>query len=207
MNNCTALNRQTLRSTTLRAFAVVAVVTGLTACTSSEHAQTSSSTSRLPKSQAVVTPQEWSEEFHESWSRYHCTADTVLSGRAHRGDEHTDGWTKYKCATLTQFGKPVTTGEQFESGNIEENWHIFECPTNMAMNGREHDDDENGDTRYYCVKLTGALGELQLTPGAWSAGVPENKNTFECPANQVLVGRRHDSDENGDTFYKCASIW
>lgn len=34
----------------------------------------------------------------------------------------------------------------------------------------------------------------------------ESNSTFECPANTLLVGRKHKGDENGETTYKSAPL-
>ncbi len=51
----------------------------------------------------------------------------------------------------------------------------------------------------------GARAPVELKHGTWSNGVKESDHRFTCPDDEVLVGRAHDGDENGKTFYKCAT--
>ncbi|WP_143519191.1 hypothetical protein [Pseudomonas sp. QTF5] len=189
-----------IRHATLSLLSMVMIV----GCSPESHSPTTGSSAR-PKNQAEVTPGEWTVGIKESGSRFTCTVDTVLIGRKHSGDENAN--THYKCATLSQFGKPVTTDEPLTSDNIKESGSEYVCPTNMVMVGREHDGDENGNTRYKCAFLNGPMGQLQVAPGAWSAGQAESDHSLECAGNQVLVGRKHDGDENGHTYHKCATLW
>lgn len=52
----------------------------------------------------------------------------------------------------------------------------------------------------------GTRAALDMQHGTWWNGVPEDDHSFNCPENEVLVGRAHNSDENGDTFYRCATV-
>ena len=45
-----------------------------------------------------------------------------------------------------------------------------------------------------------------ISPGAWiSAGI-EHQSEIDCPANQVMTGRKHHGDEEEETSYKCGKI-
>lgn len=36
--------------------------------------------------------------------------------------------------------------------------------------------------------------------------IKESNSTFLCPANMVMIGRMHQGDENGNTYYKSAPL-
>ena len=84
--------------------------------------------------------------------------------------------------------------------------------------------DENGRTNYRCASLyqgapTPSKDNLvTVVPGNWDffkpesgkktddEGYPEHNGEFECPKDQVLVGRGHRGDENNLTAYQCARL-
>ena len=42
----------------------------------------------------------------------------------------------------------------------------------------------------------------------WTKAQKESQSTeFECPRDQVMIGRKHDGGENGKTMYKCALMY
>ncbi|MFJ4714327.1 hypothetical protein [Streptomyces sp. NPDC088785] len=45
-----------------------------------------------------------------------------------------------------------------------------------------------------------------IEPGLWSAGEPEYASQFQAPEHEVLVGRKHDGDETGKTYYRTARV-
>lgn len=53
-------------------------------------------------------------------------------------------------------------------------------------------------TTYYLVPNTGST--------ATSDPIKESNSTFVCPANMVMIGRKHSGDENGSTTYKSAPL-
>ncbi|MFI6506733.1 hypothetical protein ACIBCT_03940 [Streptosporangium sp. NPDC050855] len=70
--------------------------------------------------------------------------------------------------------------------------------------------------------LAAALAALTLAPAAPAAAVAEptievrlghsstlkqSNSKFTCPANEVLIGRAHRGDENGDTTFRCGRIF
>ncbi|MFI9592832.1 hypothetical protein [Nonomuraea sp. NPDC052265] len=46
---------------------------------------------------------------------------------------------------------------------------------------------------------------VQIVEG-YSATIRENDSRFFCPAGEVLIGRAHNGDENGDTVYQYATV-
>lgn len=95
------------------------------------------------------------------------------------------------------------------SGTIRESSSDFKCPDNQFLIGRIHIGDENADTRYLCGLLVPAVSLAPLATIARqpeSAGSSQSRTDFECPDGQVLVGRRHNGDENGQTYYTCGVV-
>lgn len=51
-----------------------------------------------------------------------------------------------------------------------------------------------------------------VTAGAWSTPIQESgkktggKSEYVCPSGQVMIGRKHKGDENGDTWYQCGTV-
>lgn len=85
---------------------------------------------------------------------YHFTCDknTIMIGRKHQGNEN--GNTTYTCAEVVDvWGHAMqVTPIKLHTPYTESN-HEFECPTNQAIMGRNHDGDENGRTQYLCAQL------------------------------------------------------
>jgi len=157
-----------------------------------------------PRAAATITPWPWSNNFPEDDHRFTC-ADGVMIGRAHDGDENGD--TRYRCGEVHQFEKLIPI-EHFWTGSTDENDFTYECPQNYVMTGRYHYGDENGSTQYQCASLKDAWGNvISVVPGSWTEVGEESGSSFECSENQVMVGRGHKGDENGDTKYKCAVMW
>lgn len=163
----------------------------------------------------------WMEESGQNsggTSSFECPATEVLIARQHQGDEN--GNTQYQCGTVYD-GSDVTVTPQLdlaswgpwieESGKDSGGESRYECPTYQVLIGREHSGDENGNTRYECAPYATADGAFYgTTPQTWSQWLQESgKNSggissFSCPSNQVMIGRAHRGDENGDTQYLCA---
>lgn len=101
-----------------------------------------------------------------------------------------------------------------ESGKQTGGTSSFTCPQDAVIVGRWHQGDENGYTRYrYARLLSAALipyynSEDVLT----SAGIQESgkksggESSFVCPDNYVIVGRCHNGDENGLTYYNYVPL-
>ncbi|MBB5776513.1 hypothetical protein [Nonomuraea jabiensis] len=47
---------------------------------------------------------------------------------------------------------------------------------------------------------------IEIRPGH-TGTVKESYSSFECPVNEVMTGREHRGDENGDTTYWCGRIY
>ncbi len=147
----------------------------------------------------------WQEIPSEEDSLFKCANGQAMSARAHFGDE--TKLTQYRCSTPMQAGEAVQVGEPRKSQSQEEHKSYFVCPLDTVITGREHEKKEEGRTWHFCAPLTDYQGKpLQVVPQPWSSRMKESDHTFECPGQQVLIGRRHEGDENGDTWYRCGQL-
>ncbi|SEC27772.1 hypothetical protein SAMN05428945_2482 [Streptomyces sp. 2224.1] len=134
-----------------------------------------------------------------------CPAYQVLIGRAHSGDEN--GNTTYYCGfilihdELVQVSGPTWSSSQRESGSF-----FSAPPPNKALSGRQHSGDENGQTRYATASLTWQGRNVHLTSYRWTAGQRESSSHSKAGPEEVMVGRQHNGDENGQTYYQYARV-
>lgn len=170
----------------------------------------------------LVDPNGWLPQQPESSSNFVCPPSTVMTGRWHncwnksgiKCDEN--GNSSVYCRRIEANGKAFSVGEGTWSSGIKENaGTAFLCPQNTVMTGRRHDCknkgekcDETGDTRYLCSPLTYDGKPVPVDPnaGSWSSPMTESRSQFVCPDNQILNGRKHTKDENGDTTYHCIPV-
>lgn len=93
----------------------------------------------------------------------------------------------------------------------------FVCHGNTVLTGHWHEGDENGKTQYQYAelelvdengnKVTEPDLEIIVGDYKWSEFIKESSGvTFIAPDNQVIVGRLHLGDENGDTQYATAPV-
>ena len=142
-----------------------------------------------------------------------CPANTVMTGRWHKGDEN--GQTQYEYATLkaideqgnTVQAKIEVTDIQWGTSFKESSGSGYYAPANRVLVGRYHKGDENGQTRYATaiVKVNGEIAQtIELLK---STSFKESFGTwFVTDAQRVLVGRVHKGDENGQTYYVSAKL-
>ncbi|CAM3606842.1 hypothetical protein BOSP111201_15360 [Bordetella sputigena] len=149
-------------------------------------------------------------------SGFRCPDAQVMVAREHQGDEN--GETRYQCATIAYNGVSLELGPANSSGWLQESGKDsgdksqYVCPPNTVMVGRDHQGDENGNTQYWCAPVNYEDAPLALRTKTGSGSIRESgkdsggTSSYSCPANQVMVGRRHQGDENGYTWYLCADI-
>ncbi|MEU8269728.1 hypothetical protein AB0B89_21540 [Sphaerisporangium sp. NPDC049002] len=137
-------------------------------------------------------------------STFTCTAGEVMVDRAHMGDEN--GWTTYGCAQVLVNGEPasVQTGNWTLAG--KESNSYFAGPLNHVLLGRKHLGDENGLTSYLTGTLHWRGTQVRLTPRFWTAFAKERSHSAHGYAPQVMTGRQHKGDENGDTRYEYSTV-
>lgn len=99
------------------------------------------------------------------------------------------------------------------SAKMSESGGEFLCPADTVMTGRSHSGDENKDTMYEYASLKAVdanghsvSGKITVEEVAWEDEVTESDHDFKAPANRVIVGRKHSSDENGKTRYATAVV-
>lgn len=82
------------------------------------------------------------------------------------------------------------------------------CPAKKPfLYARTHTGDENGMTAYKCAYAYWADGaNAKVTEITFSSSMKESSHSFTCGSNEVMVGRIHDGDENGKTWYACARV-
>ncbi|WP_329181645.1 hypothetical protein [Streptomyces sp. NBC_01477] len=88
----------------------------------------------------------------------------------------------------------------------ESNGTAFQCPTNYVMIGRAHSGDENGGTTYYCARILIDGYQVTVNPEPWTNGQKESTSSFTAPEDEVIIGRQHSGDENGNTSYRTAYL-
>ena len=105
-----------------------------------------------------------------------------------------------------------------ESGKDNPNGYSeYVCQGNTILTGRWHKGDENGKTQYeYAeLELVDENGNKVIEPDlkiivgepVWQEHIKESSGkAFKSTDNQVIVGRRHYGDENGDTEYATATV-
>lgn len=97
----------------------------------------------------------------------------------------------------------------------ESSEEAMEAPDGMVMTGRRHSGDENGETIYQWATLEAVDKDNNVIPGTiriekekdWSDGEKESDLDFKAKEGTVIVGRKHEGDENGKTSYRMAKVY
>lgn len=92
------------------------------------------------------------------------------------------------------------------SPKMNEKGSEFACTGDTFLVGREHSGDENGKTSYLCATGYQFGRPLTVSNRVLSGATKEAYSDYACPDNTVMTGRLHYSDENGDTYYECATL-
>lgn len=100
------------------------------------------------------------------------------------------------------------------TSEMKESESYFLCPSNTVMTGRYHKGDENGQTQYGYANLTAVdingdivAGTITVDDVKWDSSIKKSSGGgYDAPANRVIVGRKHNGDENGQTQYATAII-
>jgi hypothetical protein len=149
----------------------------------------------------------------ESNSQFISPPGTVLSGRYHSGDEN--GSTLYEYTTL----RAVDLHGNTVPGNITvetlywNSWFKesagvwYSAPAGAVLLGREHQGDENGNTRYLVGRVLFNGNPTQVGEHLWSGAIKESSSTwYRTDGLRVLTGRAHSGDENGYTNYMSGIV-
>lgn len=189
---------------------------GKTYYTAAKVVVVNSSTESAPSGTIIVpNVRAISATMKESNSFFICPPGTVMTGRSHIGDENGD--TQYEYSTL----KAVNSDGEIVIGNItvedvrwddafeESSGKGYDAPANRVLVGRAHTGDENDDSRYATAiikfngNLTGvrnyAASECRKESGGW--------NWYKTSEKQILTGRHHFGDENGNTYYCTGTVF
>ena len=165
-----------------------------------------------------------------------CPTGEVMVWRIHVGDEKAA--TSYGCYTLNPGNnEKILAREEFTSVRFPEcgrrrpgsegddppdvdcnkavTYHkdqvdpiYFTCPPNSAIVQRDHINDENGLTHYFCNsfhigKIDGDANKIIIEPDDWEQHMTEDFSAHNCGEDRVMIGRAHKSDENGETAIRC----
>ncbi|WP_344979097.1 hypothetical protein [Streptosporangium fragile] len=133
-----------------------------------------------------------------------CPADEVLIGRDHKGDEN--GWTKYHCGQIVIDGEPASVLDGNWSPTMVESDSHFTTSNDRVILGRRHDGDENGLTQYFTGTVHWRGSQVRIASRRWTAAMRESDHSGRAGSNEVMVGRWHNGDENGDTFYEFGKV-
>ena len=147
-------------------------------------------------------------------------ASRVMTGRHHSGDEN--GQTYYTSAKIiipnsstdpAPEGTTIVPDQRSVSATMKESSSSFTCPSGTVMTGRMHTGDENGNTQYEYATLKAinakgeiVVGNITIEDIRWENAIKESGTWFNAASNRVIVGRKHQGDENGDTQYATAVI-
>jgi len=163
----------------------------------------------------AVDEYEQSGKIREPDSEFICPENHVLVGRWHEGDE--TGKTRYRYARLKLYDPfggdtpdvTITVEGRHWSGDERESRSNFLAPNNRVITGRAHDKDENGDTRYETgvIQVRGQEGDTRRINVREGTDIKESDGIwYHCTALELMVGRRHQGDEHGRTWYTAASF-
>jgi hypothetical protein len=141
-----------------------------------------------------------SGQYKESNHSFQCKSGSVLVGRRHSGDENGATW--YSCSKVLANGTPIILKEKYTSPPIKESWSNFTCPAGAVMTGRSHQGDENKNTIYTCHYAYSDNDQPVMLVEQSAVGPQnESKSHFDSRTYEKIInGRKHDYDENGDTW-------
>ncbi|MEW9550085.1 hypothetical protein [Nonomuraea sp. NPDC050783] len=146
----------------------------------------------------------YSATVNEKDSEFICPAGEVLIGRKHEGDEN--GSTTYWCGRIWIGREQVTVSTNHYQQVDHETYSWFEAPESNAMVGRRHDGDENGLSVAYFALLTWQGRPVTLVNKRWSQTYRESGHESRANPGEIMTGRKHFGDENGDTSYQYALV-
>ncbi|MGV9779151.1 hypothetical protein [Streptosporangium sp. NPDC003464] len=133
-----------------------------------------------------------------------CPEGEVLTGRDHKGDEN--GWTTYWCGRIVIDGEPVFVKNGGWSPTVVESSSRFSAFNDRVILGRRHDGDENGLTQYFTGTVHWRDTQVRVASRRWTTAMKESDHLGRASYNEVMIGRWHNGDENGDTFYEFGKV-
>ncbi len=113
-----------------------------------------------------------------------------------------------KTAAVSQAATPNIEIFYGEFIRIKETDSIFECPQDEVLIGRAHYGDETNWTMSQCgrIYIDGERVSVLHENWNWNTRQKESNSYFLGSGNQVIVGRQHLGDENGDTRHKYGTL-
>lgn len=169
-----------------------------------------------PPAGTIIVPNvRWETGNYTESSSYFLGPDnTVITGRTHTGDEN--GSTRYEYANLKAINPQgqivpgvITVADVRWENSLSESFGAgYDAPVNRVIVGREHTGDENGSTRYATgvVKFNGFPTKMINYTTTTTRKESGGWNWFRTAYDQVLTGRHHMGDENGNTYYGMGTI-
>lgn len=106
----------------------------------------------------------------------------------------------------------AVTNECVDERISDEYNSLFLCPDNTVIVGRHHKGDERESTTYRYGRLEfldaahAENYEILMGEARWSVMQKESASDFRCENGHVIIGRKHDDDENGQTQYLTCSV-
>ncbi|MFE2141537.1 hypothetical protein ACFXA3_07235 [Streptomyces sp. NPDC059456] len=192
-----------LRGTAALSLAVFALTVPASASASPAASATPGVSIQVPqRAAAVVIEGDILRQKESSGRAVLCSDDQVLIGRAHTGDEN--GITTYFCGWVEIDGVPAQVGEVEWSEYQPENRSDFTAPLSKVLVGRHHYGDENGPTRYAFASLIWRGENVDLTSYRETQPQRESASESKGGPGELMVGRKHNGDENGPTLYRYA---
>ncbi|MBO3749884.1 hypothetical protein J5X84_27710 [Streptosporangiaceae bacterium NEAU-GS5] len=143
----------------------------------------------------------------ESNSTFNCPANEVMYTRWHSGDEN--GNTTYICARVFIDNERVLVSTATYAVTVKESksWYVTPAFPDQAIVGRWHQGDENGNTTYISARMTWRGQEVRLIDRYWTGFGPERYLLGRRPTDhEIMTGREHRGDENGQTATQYATI-
>ena len=169
----------------------------------------------------------------ENESSFECPGNTIVVSRYHNGDENKNS--SLRCGTFAAYyqengnvgtcrgervyGVTITVEDAYWTEWRGERNSNFSAPSGYVIVGRAHSGDENGNTRYkvgrvYVSNGTTKKAVTMYDKSTYGPGRESCKDRdYSCrwkgmDGAYMMTGRRHDGDENGDTwtYHKRAKV-
>ncbi|MFB4394944.1 MULTISPECIES: hypothetical protein [unclassified Pseudomonas] len=102
-------------------------------------------------------------------------------------------------------GAATITPDRDWSAWQKESASDLKCGEGKVLIGREHQGDENADSRILCATVI-QFEPLKKFNETLGESLPSNNFDFTCPSPKVVTGRSSEGDENGTTQFQCAEF-
>ena len=167
----------------------------------------------------------------ESSSSLECPGNTIVVSRYHHGDENKNS--SLRCGTFSAYysengnvgtcsgervyGVTITVEDTYWTDWKGEKNSTFNAPSGYVIVGRAHSGDENGNTRYKVGRVYVSNGTTKKAVTMYGSGTDGPYKESEGYVDHgyigmngayMMTGRKHDGDENGNTwtYHKRAKV-